>query len=86
MKDETSLKRWWKMNWLDVHNNNMYQLKYFSFDAVIIGDLIAAGLSCYSNVWETFLKNYEISALAVTGLRTFFGEWRVYLFQATSNM
>ena len=44
------------MHWLDDHKNHVHQLRYNHFDAIIIGDSIAAGLSSYSNVWETFFN------------------------------
>ena len=46
-----------KMHWLDDHKNHVHQLTYTHFDTIIIGDLIAAGLSRYSNVCETSSKN-----------------------------
>ena len=52
----TPTKCLWKMEWLDVHTNHAHKLAYSHFDTIIIGDSIAAGLSRYSNVWETFFK------------------------------
>ena len=52
----TPTKHWQKMHWLDDHKNHVHQLTYNHFDTIIIGDSIAAGLSSYSNVWETFFK------------------------------
>ena len=52
----TPTKRSQKMHWLDDHKNHMHQLTYTHFDTTIIGDWVTAGLSRYSNVWETFLK------------------------------
>ena len=64
------------MHWLDDHKNHAHQLIYTHVDTIIMGDSIAAGLSRYSNVRETFSKE----SLNVS---TFFGGWSVYLFQAT---
>ena len=59
----TPAKRLRKMHWLDVHKNHVHQLIYSHLDNIIINDLIAAGLSRYCNIWETFLKeslNFDI--------------------------
>ena len=52
----TPTKRLQKMHWLDSHKNHIQLLTYTHFDTIIIGGSIAAGLSRYSNVWETFFK------------------------------
>ena len=52
----TPTKRLQKMHWLDSHKNHIHLLTYTHFDTIIIGGSIAAGLSRYSNVWETFFK------------------------------
>ena len=54
-----------KMHWLDAHKNNVNQLTYSHFHTIIIGGSIAAGLSCYSNVWQTFFK--ELLNLGIGG-------------------
>ena len=46
-----------KLHWLDIHKNHVHQLTYTHFDAIIIGDSIAAGLSRCSNIWERSSKN-----------------------------
>ena len=70
---------------LDVHKNHVHQLTYTHFDTIIIGDSIAAGLSCYSHAWKTLFK--ESLNLGIGGDRTkiYSGGWRVYLFQVVSN-
>ena len=52
----TPTKRSEKMHWLHDHKNHTHQLIYAHFNTHIMGDSIAAGLSCYSNVWETFFN------------------------------
>ena len=80
----TPTKRSQKMHWLFNHKNYVQQLTYTHFDTIIIGDSIAAGLSRYSNIWETFFK--ESLNLGIGGDRTqHSGGWSVCLFQATSN-
>ena len=61
----TPTKRSQKMHWLDDHKNHVHQLTYTHFDTIIIGDSIAAGLSRYSNIWETFFK--ESLNLSISG-------------------
>ena len=46
-----------KLHWLDIHKNHVHQLTYTHFDAIIIDDSIAAGLSRCSNIWERSSKN-----------------------------
>ena len=53
---ETPTKRSQKMHWLNVYKSHVHQLTYTHFGTIITGDLIAAGLSRYSNVWGTFFK------------------------------
>ena len=60
---------------LDDHKNHIHQLTYTHFDTIIIGDSIAAGLSCYSNIWETFFK--ESLNLGIGGDRTQHILWQV---------
>lgn len=57
-----------KIHRQDVYKNDVYQLTYFHFDTIIIGDSVAAGLSCFSNVGETFFK--ESLNLGIRGDRT----------------
>ena len=64
----TSTKRSQKMHWLDDYKNHVHQLTCTHFDSIIIGDSIAAGLSRYSNLWETFFK--ELLNLGIGGDRT----------------
>ena len=61
----TPTKRLQKMQWLDDHKNHVHQLTYTHFDTIIIDDLITAGLSPYSNAWETFFK--ELLNLGIVG-------------------
>ena len=71
----SSTKRSQKMHWLDDHKNHVHQLTYTHFDTIVVGDSIAAGLSRYSNVWETFFK--ESLNLGIVGDRTQHILWRV---------
>ena len=82
----TPTKRLQKMQWLDDHKNHVHQLTYTHFDTIIIDDLITAGLSPYSNAWETFFK--ELLNLGIVGDCTQHILFQVenYLFQATLNM
>ena len=73
-----------KMHWLDAHKNNVNQLTYSHFDSIIIGDSIAAGLSCYSNVWQTFFK--ELLNLGIGGDCTQNILWRVEHLPISSHL
>ena len=72
------------MHWLDDHKNQIYQLTYIHFDTSIIGDLIAAGLSRYSNVWETFFK--ESLHLGIGGDCTQHILWRTECLPVPSHL
>ena len=71
----TATKRSQKIHWLDDRKNHVHQLTYTHFDIIIIGDSIAAGLSHYSNVWETSFK--ELLNLGIGGDCTQHILWRV---------
>ena len=73
-----------KMHWLDAHKNNVNQLTYSYFHTIIIGDSIAAGLSCYSNVWQTFFK--ELLNLGIGGDCTQNILWRVEHLPISSHL
>ena len=64
-----------KIHWLDDHKNHIHQLIYTHFDTIIIGDPIAAGLSRYSNVWETSFN--ESLNLSIGGDCTQHIPWQV---------
>ena len=61
-------KTFTKDAWLDGHKNHVHQLTYTHFDTIIICDSIAAGISRYRNVGETFFK--ETLNLGIGGDRT----------------
>ena len=48
--------RFSKKNWLNFHHNHCSKLAKYTFEAILIGDSIVAGLSRYQNVWVKFLK------------------------------
>ena len=72
------------MQGLENHKNHIHQLTYTHFDTIIIGDSIAAGLSRYSNVWETFFK--ESLNLGIGGDRTQHILWRVERLPVPSHL
>ena len=80
----TPKKRSQKTHWLDDHKNYLQQLTYTHFDTIIIDDLIAAGLSHYSNVWETSFK--EPLNLAIGGDHTQHILWWVEHLPVTSHL
>ena len=71
----TSTKCSQKTRGLDDHKNHIHQLTSTHFEAIIIDDSIAAGLSRYGNVWETFFK--ESLNLGIGGDRTQHILWRL---------
>ena len=73
-----------KINWLDDHKNHIHQLIYTHFDTIIIGDSIAAGLSRYSNVWETFFN--ESLNLSIGGDCTQHILWQVERLPVPSHL
>ena len=80
----TPTKRSQKMHWLDDHKNHIHQLTYTHFDTIIIGDSIAAVLSRYSNVWETFFK--ESLNLGIGGDPTQHILWQVERLPVPSHL
>ena len=80
----TPAQRSQKMHWLDDHKNHIRQLTHTHFDTIIIGDSVAVGLSRYSNVWETFLK--ESVNLGIGGDRTQHIFWRLERLPAPSHL
>ena len=80
----TPTKRSQKIHWLDDHKNHIHQLTYIHFDIIITVDSIAAGLSRYSNVWETFFK--ESLNLDIGGDRTQHILWRVERLPVPSHL
>ena len=48
--------RFSKMNWLNFHYDHCSKLAKNTFETIIIGDSIVAGLSRYQNVRNNFLK------------------------------
>ena len=80
----TSTKCSQKTRWLDDHKNHIHQLTSTHFEAIIIDDSIAAGLSRYGNVWETFFK--ESLNLGIGGDRTQQILWRVERLPVPSHL
>ena len=80
----TPTKRSQKMHWLDDHKNHVHQLTYTHFHTIIIDGSIAAGLSRYSNVWETFFR--ESLNLSIGGDRTQHIIWRVERLPVPSHL
>ena len=52
----TPSTRFSKMNWLNFHHNHCSKLAKNTFETILIGDSIVAGLSRYQNIWDEFLK------------------------------
>ena len=52
----TPSTRFSKMNWLSFHHNHCSKLAKNTFETILIGDSIIAGLSRCQNVWDKVLK------------------------------
>ena len=74
------------MNWLNIHHNHCSKLAKNTFDTILIGDSIIAGLSQYQNVWNKFLKSLKALNCGVAGEKIQHALWRALNFPAFSNL
>ena len=65
----TPTTRFSKKNWLNFHHNHCSKLANYTFETILIGDSIVAGLSRYQNVWDKFLKPLNASNCGIRGDR-----------------
>ena len=72
----TPSTRFSKMNWPNFHHNHCSKLAKNTFEAIVIGDSIVAGLSRYQNVWEKFLKPLKAFNCGAGGDRIQHVFWR----------
>ena len=64
------------MNWLNFHYDYCSKLVKLTFETIIIGDSIVAGLSRYQNVLDKFLKPLKALNCDVGGDRIEHVLWR----------
>ena len=60
-----------KMNWLNFHYDHCSKLAKNTFETIIIGDSIVAGLSRYQNVRDKFLKLLKALICSIAGDRIY---------------
>ena len=72
----TPSTRFSKKNWLKFYHNHCSKLAKYTFEIVLVGDLIVAGLSRYQNVWDKFLKLLEALNCGIGGDRIEHVLWR----------
>ena len=48
---------YFKKDWSELFKNNQIDLSCSTPSTILIGDLIAAGLGRFSNVWHNFFRN-----------------------------
>ena len=63
----TPSTRFSKMNWLNFHYDHCSNLAKNTFETILIGDSIVAGLSRYQNVRDKFLKPLKALNCGVGG-------------------
>ena len=72
----TPQTRFSKKNWLNFHHNHCSKLAKYTFETILIGDSIVAGLSRYQNVWDKFLKSLKDLNCGIGGDRIEHVLWR----------
>ena len=71
-----------KTNWMNTHLQHCSRLNNKSFDTILIGDSLIAGLTRYSKVWNKFFKPLNVFNRELGGDRVqpvFFGERMIYV-------
>ena len=68
--------RFSKKNWLNFHHNHCSKLAKYTFETILIGYSIVAGLSRYQNVLDKFLKSLKDLNCGIGGDRIEHVLWR----------
>ena len=74
------------MNWLNFHYDHCSKLAKNTFETIIIGDSIVAGLSQYQNVRDKFLKPLKALNCGIGGDRIQHVLWRALNLPASQNL
>ena len=74
------------MNWLNFRHNHCFKLAKNTFEIILIGDSIVAGLSWYQNVWDKFLKSLNALNCGVGGDKIQHVFWRALNLPVFSNL
>ena len=72
----TPSTRFSKKNWLKFHHNHCSKLAKYTFETILTGDSIVAGLSRYQNIWDMFLKSLKALNCGIGGDRIEHVLWR----------
>ena len=75
-----------KMNWLNFHYDHCSKLAKNTFETIIIGDSIVAGLSRYQNVRDKFLKPLKTLNCGIGGGRIQHVLWLALNLSASQNL
>ena len=82
----TPSTRFSKKNWLNFHHNHCSKLAKYTFENILIGDSIVAGLSRYQNVWDKFLKPLKAWNCGIGGDRIEHVLWRALNLSVFSSL
>ena len=74
------------MNWLNFHYDHCSNLAKNTFETIIIGDSIVAGLSRYQNVRDKFLKPLKALNCGIGGDRIQHVLWRALNLPASPDL
>ena len=70
------LSRFFKTNWLNSHCNQCFKLTRNYYETIITRDSIAAGLTCYQNLWAKFLQPLRALNCGIGSDKVQHGLWR----------
>ena len=82
----TPSTRFLKMNWLNFHYDHCSKSAKNTFETIIIGDSIVAGLSRYQNVRDKFLKPLKALNCGIGGDRIQHVLWRALNLPASPDL
>ena len=74
------------MNWLNFRHNHCSKLAKNTFETILFGDLIVAGLSRMQNVWGKFLKPLKALNCGVGGEKNQHVLWHALNVSVSSNL
>ena len=75
-----------KTNWMNTHLKHCSRLNDKSFDTILIGDSLIAGLARYSKVWNKFFKPLNAFNCGIGGDRVEHVLWRAHDLRCFSSL
>ena len=75
-----------KTNWMNSHLKHCPRLNNKSFDTILIGDSLIAGLIFYSKVWNKFFKLLNAFSCGIGGDSVEHVLWRVHDLRCFSSL